>query len=759
MKALKPTQKAKVLFDLASQLEPSIERLRPWFTMFVAKVDKWYHSEGNQGLKRAKEQLNRAWLIILNEPDMTNMTFTKQISLDGVAVPISVLPLVRYSSSVNKTDRTMSALLTIVRCVELWRARPSDSMVSDQLKVIGDSRLPDSATDIIKDFSKFLKIFLSQHPKSPIVVAFNRYLEISDKDGLWYSEKQGPNGPLTESADLDFMSICESRCMTGQTLEEEIRNLGTLMCQNLNQVTSYESKPQFYSELPPQPHALTPGKVTPLLEKAGKIRLVASPDYYSQRVLRPLHRWLSNILKSTAMDCTYDQKSALPTISMWHKNGSYVSSCDQTSCTDLFPVDFQLAVVRERFGEKFAASVKTVLCDREWTIKLPQSRIMKRVRWSVGQPLGLYASWPLMAVAHHFLVQYAFWLANNRPKNTSVFRAYVICGDDIVIGSEPVTRKYLDLCRDLGMKINRMKSHMTGGSTGINPVSEFAKIIVWNGSPLYPIKPNQLSRALDDWRLAVPLLIDLSLTGSWKIRLSTARKLVTRIWPHKARFLVPLLTTPKNFGGVGFRDNTRWLSKFDHLAIKGIHPWLFFFAYRVLARLRLRSRTPKVALENVIARMASSSERTRHPLDQYVRALVHDMLVDPANPLLLELGFPSWADKNFITTSTPNRVRFIASKVMCLGLRMFQDFMNEDFEPLPYWRNSKEREKFYKQSNSAWARIHRYSKKEQLDLSSDEFARGVTEYFGFELDESEYRELQANVVYKALAKIRGSQFL
>lgn len=763
MKALKPSVTAEALFNLVSSLEPRIQSLKPWFTWFVAKTQKWHHSEGNQGVKRSKNLLNWAWLCILGydqsvRDSLEPLPFTRTVvrrDLSNKDIPLAVLPLVEFAHRVNKTHRVMSAILTLVRVPELFMAKGNDKMVLDQIRVIQDSKLPVGASKIIQDFERFLALFLGSHPKSALCRQFWSYLELSEKDKLYLSVKAGPNGPLTESSHLDYSTISNYMCSTGSSLGDEILTLGNLICQNVAPGCTWESKPQFSSIPQVGGFATYPGLITCIPEKAGKLRLVASPDYFSQRTLKPLHRWLTTILRSLQEDCTFDQHAAIPKISQWQLSGEEVSSFDQTSCTDLFPFDLQLTILRERFGEKFSTSVKTVMSDRDWMIRLPQSRTTRCVRYGVGQPMGLYASWPLMALAHHLIVQYACWIADRRPPKPRYFHKYVICGDDIVIGSKPVADEYLGIVTGLGMKVNRTKSYCSGGDTNVTPVSEFAKVVVWKGKPLYPIKPNQFASALRDWRLAVRLLIDLANFEGWRLRLRSARKVVEIFWPRKVRVLLFLLTTPLELGGVGYRNDAPWQTHFDTIRSGEVHPWLRYLASRVLSKIRLRFRKPEVPMR----RLLSSCDLRllhihQHPLlewynDASTRFITEKWFAETYGYKAMPIG-----PKALDFKSKPEAEDHLVVRLLSEGPEDFISYWTGDdsLEPFPYIKEEVVKDEL-KRSASTWARILCRKSYEQHKVP-DSVRHLLDDFYSFEVSDEEFKEIQGQVCRVTIDKIR-----
>jgi len=95
------------------------------------------------------------------------------------------------------------------------------------------------------------------------------------------------------------------------------------------------------------------------------------------------------------------------------------------------------------------------------------------VFYAVGQPMGLYSSWPLLAVTHHLIVKYA---AESVGKTD--FRQYRILGDDIVIRDSAVAGAYRTVMADLGVVISPEKTLVS------RDTFEFAKRLFHQGTEI-----------------------------------------------------------------------------------------------------------------------------------------------------------------------------------------------------------------------------------------------------------------------------------
>jgi hypothetical protein len=130
-----------------------------------------------------------------------------------------------------------------------------------------------------------------------------------------------------------------------------------------------------------------------------------------------------------------------------------VQSLDLTAATDRLPVDLQAQIltILGYPGELW----KSVL-EREWNSSAGP------IRYAVGQPMGAYSSFAMLALTNHVLVH----MAMNRVSSYKV--PYCILGDDVAIASKKVSKLYRDLLTQLGVEVNPIKG-FDGG------IMEFAK--------------------------------------------------------------------------------------------------------------------------------------------------------------------------------------------------------------------------------------------------------------------------------------------
>jgi len=200
------------------------------------------------------------------------------------------------------------------------------------------------------------------------------------------------------------------------------------------------------------------GKLAIKLEAAGKVRVFAISDYFTQLLFRPLHRCLFEILKHHPSDATFNQEGKVREFSQ--RGYSFCASFDLKSATDLIPVTLYVQVLQHWMGKEMAELWRDLLNKRDYvyTVYDPKTktRSSESFRYGRGQPMGTLSSWAGLAVVHHFLVYAAAQLCNIRE-----FRDYLVLGDDIVIADMDVAVQYVRLCQYYGITIGLAKSFVS----------------------------------------------------------------------------------------------------------------------------------------------------------------------------------------------------------------------------------------------------------------------------------------------------------
>jgi hypothetical protein len=242
------------------------------------------------------------------------------------------------------------------------------------------------------------------------------------------------------------------------------------------------------------------GKLSTVYDQAGKARVVAITNWWIQLALKPLHESIfASLRKWSDVDGTFDQGK--PLLRLYKdRDPRYKFSCfDLSSATDRLPITLQVDILNA-LGVR--GDLWSELLNFQWSISgdlfklsdkfkinqlvgIPSNILWKEafVKYAVGQPMGAYSSWGMLAVTHHVIVQIA---AIRAGFSVNTFRQYCVLGDDIVINNDRVAAHYQELMSSLGVGINPSKSIIS------YDVVEFAKRWLTPYGEISPLGPGNI---------------------------------------------------------------------------------------------------------------------------------------------------------------------------------------------------------------------------------------------------------------------------
>jgi hypothetical protein len=281
------------------------------------------------------------------------------------------------------------------------------------------------------------------------------------------------------------------------------------------------------------------GRLSAKAEPAGKIRIFAMVDYWTQVALRPFHDLLMGTLKHVPQDGTHDQVKPLTALLKRKSAGSKFYSFDLSAATDRLPVRVQWPIIANMFYSEFADSWKQLLVGRPyffdqrltsptrkrgrkgraWTTFLSEwestvnsrkgavnlvERRKRGLTYAVGQPMGAYSSWAMLAMTHHMILQFS----HRRTGGKGWFRDYAVLGDDVVIADDNVALQYQLVMREFGVEIGLAKSLVSRNRT-----CEFAKRFFVGGVDCSGLPWNLWSVSQQTLSAAISLLSRVSAQG------------------------------------------------------------------------------------------------------------------------------------------------------------------------------------------------------------------------------------------------------
>jgi hypothetical protein len=248
------------------------------------------------------------------------------------------------------------------------------------------------------------------------------------------------------------------------------------------------------------------GKLSIKEEPAGKLRVFAMVDVWTQSILKPLHTFLFKFLGKLPNDGTMDQRASVERCFVKSSKTGQSFGYDLSAATDRLPISLQskiLDVLVPGLGPIWSK----ILVDRDYFLKHKESkeRFNKKtgktytqtvsqlleLRYATGQPMGAYSSWAMLAVTHHYIAQLAalkaqggvgpYWISGQSDLKIfgigNWYCGYEVLGDDIVFFEENTAKEYLLIMDKLGVPINLSKSVIAKNNS-----FEFAKVTGHNDS-------------------------------------------------------------------------------------------------------------------------------------------------------------------------------------------------------------------------------------------------------------------------------------
>jgi len=219
------------------------------------------------------------------------------------------------------------------------------------------------------------------------------------------------------------------------------------------------------------------GKLAFKEEAAGKLRVFAIADIWTQSLFYPLHMALFEFLKRLPNDGTFDQDSSFKRCLDKAVLYNCAYSVDLSSATDRLPIKLQSGIINLMFkipglGEAWSS----ILCMRPYFIRKNEYGIEQgHLIYGTGQPMGALSSWAMLATTHHLILQVCAQRAY--PGINSWYTRYEILGDDLVIFDNKVYQEYVDLMILLDVGTNPSKSLFSEQLSAL----EFAKRTGVNG--------------------------------------------------------------------------------------------------------------------------------------------------------------------------------------------------------------------------------------------------------------------------------------
>lgn len=326
-----------------------------------------------------------------------------------------------------------------------------------------------------KDFKQWLRLFVNKYPW---------YLGLLHKRDSYEPEvfttlSKGPNGPAVSCSHLDAKAVVNDSVLY-PNIKKFNDALGqswiTKWMENMAETVTGENK-------------WITGRLGFAAEPAGKTRVFAIADYWSQTSLKVIQVSLYNTLKAISTDCTANQDKGFK--SLLKETAQKDTYCfDLENASDRIPAFMQAYRLELLHSRQLGEAWLSIMTDRTFYVKATKQFL----RWRVGQPLGLLSSFPSFALWHHDIVQFAHSRCRIRKGLNPIkfFKDYRLLGDDIVIFNKEVADEYQFLITKVyGISINKSKSVI---GVQKNAQIEFTKRLALRGKEMSSIKRNILTK-------------------------------------------------------------------------------------------------------------------------------------------------------------------------------------------------------------------------------------------------------------------------
>lgn len=100
------------------------------------------------------------------------------------------------------------------------------------------------------------------------------------------------------------------------------------------------------------------------------------------------------------------------------KVAGYCAAFDLSAATDRLPLMVQMTIMERAIGSQATTAWSALMTGRDYYLLPDQDGHViepQAIRYAVGQPMGAYSSWGMLAVTHHYIVQYCAARVGLRP--------------------------------------------------------------------------------------------------------------------------------------------------------------------------------------------------------------------------------------------------------------------------------------------------------------------------------------------------------
>lgn len=394
---------------------------------FAELVDTWVHCSGREWtVKRLKSLKVDLYRVRSGLPRLAKVKVNRDGSPYGV-----IGTLFRYAM---KSERSFQAVVHTLMVYSLFKNdKLSRSQQEKFVKAVNaqTSRIPES---FLKGFTTFLESL------------YERKLEVGEPSSItFFRGSESKKAPIPGHRSMPQSGAGLASLAYFDQSDEQARLLsrfGSIYGKVCEGVRLYRHPQRIMQGYPSQ--GVWGGEVHFLQEPGLKLRAIASPYLVHQVALKPLGDTLYSHMRTLPWDCTHNQDKPVKAIQSHLSGKRMIHSVDLSNATDYFPLEVQLIALRAMIGNHPSIRLFQEISRANW------KSTIGTIRWSQGQPLGLYPSFASFGLTHGLLLLY---LLGNKYQGE-----FYVVGDDVVILDTALYQKYMEALDFLGCPYSPDKS-------------------------------------------------------------------------------------------------------------------------------------------------------------------------------------------------------------------------------------------------------------------------------------------------------------
>lgn len=451
------------------------------FKVLVRRILRFYETEkSRKNIRMVFEYLKDCYTVVqFHRAGFAFQDFKHHVSLDKRGLP-RIIPIELRNRMDNRACfLAVSSILALYRVMPWWPKVSLETILApfEGLSKTFDVKILTKGKDNLCKLAGLRRGFRLKMLKS-------RALNI---------QTAGPNGKVSlDSSFIDGMALLSYPRVLLAVLGWNVLNKSWSILFQLITLLSV-SFPFFLYVKYIKNQKLHLGRLSIVKDVAGKSRVVGITNYWIQVSLKPLHDSILELLKKVPTDGTYGQEEVITNLFKSQKEHCLYSSYDLSAATDRLPLEVQKDIL-----SMFIGKMKSDL----WAeiLNIPFYYKGEYIKYSVGQPMGAYSSWAMLALTHHVLVASLF------EKDEEM--RYAVLGDDMAI-IHTKGDMYVRLMTSLGVKISLSKSIIKS-----NYIEFAKKLFNMNTGELDAVLgPKLILNSIPNKLLKVTLLHDSYLRG------------------------------------------------------------------------------------------------------------------------------------------------------------------------------------------------------------------------------------------------------